>query len=120
MHEATFMATHMPHADKIQAQSDELHQPSPTITSCKYCPAMRELRDKLKKSPIEQPENVQSVLRNIDKFEGDKEFESILNEAQRGVTAIGGDLNNWNDALQNLFETDERVNKTFNQAFDET
>lgn len=75
---------------------------------------MREHRDKLRKSPIEQPESVQGVLRNIDKFEADKEFESILNEAQRGVTSTGSDLIMWNDALQNLFETDERVNKTFN------
>ena len=81
---------------------------------------MRELRDKLKKSPLEQPEKIKSVLRNIDKFEGDKEFESILNVAQKGVTAIGGDLETWNDVLQNLQETDERVNKSFNQAFDET
>jgi len=35
------------------------------------------------------------------------------------VNAIGADLSMWNDTLQNLAETDETVNKTFNQAFDE-
>jgi hypothetical protein len=63
---------------------------------------MRDLRDKLIKSPVEQPEKIKSVLRNIDKFEEDKEFQSILNIAQIGVTAIGGDLDTWNDVLQNL------------------
>ena len=81
---------------------------------------MREIRNKQKKSPIQQPEIVKSVLKTIDKFEGDREFDSILNQAQIGVTAIGVDLDTWNDVLHNLAETDETVNKTFNQAFDET
>jgi len=63
---------------------------------------MREQRDKLIKSPIEQPENIKSVLSNIDKFEEDKEFQSIFSLAQIGVTAIGSDLDTWNNVLQNL------------------